>query len=387
MTRRQAARNFFGFLAGSPLCRAFQEPALLADRLPALEQLVNVMEFENVARRNMTRVAYDFIAGGVEDEWTLRRNREGFQKIMLRPRMLVDVSMMDLSLDLYGSRIEMPILVAPTATHALAHTEGEVATMRGACAVKTIMAVSSNSSITIEKVAAAATGPFWFQLYALPDLDATRERVERAVAAGAKVMLFTVDAVYNSKRERLQRDRLPGGMNPARERIAARRAAPRMPYGLSSGYNVTLAWPFLETLKGWAKIPVLVKGIMTPEDALLAIKHGADGIVVSNHGARYLETAPSTIEVLPEIVDAVDGKFPVLMDGGIRRGIDVLKALAIGAKAVLVGRPPLWGLGAFGSAGVQRVMEMLQSELAQSMGLAGKPNLGMLDRSLLRYDR
>jgi isopentenyl diphosphate isomerase/L-lactate dehydrogenase-like FMN-dependent dehydrogenase len=352
--------------------------------------LNNVMEFEPIARTKMLKTAYDYIAGGVDDEWSLRQNRAGFERITLRPRMLVDVSKLDLSLELFGSKIEMPILIAPTAGHQQAHPEGELATVKAAGATKTIMVVSSNSSYPIDKIGGAATGPFWFQLYAEPDKDGARERVERAVAAGAKAVCWTVDGAFNSHRERLLRGRLvtsgpPGTVSPQSGRRRA--AVPPAPYRLQSLFVASLTWPFLQELKSWAKVPVLVKGILTVEDARLAVENGAAGIVVSNHGARYLDTAPSTIEVLPEIVDAVQGKIPVLIDGGFRRGTDVLKALAIGAKAVLVGRPPLYGLGAFGQPGVQRVMEMLQTELALAMGLSGKPNLASIDKTLVRVER
>jgi isopentenyl diphosphate isomerase/L-lactate dehydrogenase-like FMN-dependent dehydrogenase len=376
------------FLAGSPLLRG-QEPAWIPDRLPPIEALNNVMEFEPVARTRMLKTAYDYIVGGVDDEWTLRRNRQGFERYSLRPRMLVDVSKLDLSLELFGSRIEMPILVAPTGGHQQAHPEGELATMRGACAAKTIMTVSTASSYPVDKIAAAATGPFWFQLYAGPDLETTRERVERALEAGAKVICLTVDAQYVSHRERLLRDRLTTGGPPGEpSRLSARAhhrtaQAPPNPYRLTPQFTAHLTWSFFDELKAYARVPVLIKGILTAEDAKLAVQHGAAGIVVSNHGGRYLEFTPSTIEVLPEIVEAVQGKIPVLLDGGIRRGTDVLKALAIGAKAVLVGRPPLWGLGAFGQAGVTRVLEMLQTELALAMGLSGMPNLASINRNLI----
>jgi len=377
------------FLAGSPLLRA-QDTPWIPNRMPAIEELNNVMEFEPLARIKMLKAAYDYIAGGVDDEWSLRRNREGFQHITFRPRMLVDVSKLDLSTELFGSKIEMPILIAPTAGHQQAHPEGELATVKAAGAAKTIMVVSTNSSYPIDKIGGAATGPFWFQLYAGPDKDGTRERVERALGAGAKVICWTVDNQYNSHRERLLRDRSAGGGPPAQasSQPGRRRNAPQpRRYGLQMQFTSELTWPFLQELKAYAKVPVLVKGILTPEDAKLAVENGASGIVVSNHGARYLEFAPSTIEVLPGIVDAVQGKIPVLIDGGFRRGTDVLKALAIGAKAVLVGRPPLWGLGAFGQPGVVRVLEMLQTELALAMGLSGRPNLDSIDRSLVRIER
>ena len=377
------------FLTGSPLLRA-QDTPWIPNRMPAIEELNNVMEFEPLARTKMLKAAYDYIAGGVDDEWSLRRNREGFQHITFRPRMLVDVSKLDLSIELFGSKIEMPILIAPTAGHQQAHHEGELATVKAAGAAKTIMVVSTNSSYPIDKIGAAATGPFWFQLYAGPDKDGTREKVERGLGAGAKVICWTVDNQYNSHRERLLRDRSAGGGPPAQApaQPGRRRNAPQpRRYGLQMQFTSELTWPFLQELKAYAKVPVLVKGILTPEDAKLAVENGASGIVVSNHGARYLEFAPSTIEVLPGIVDAVQGKIPVLIDGGFRRGTDVLKALAIGAKAVLVGRPPLWGLGAFGQPGVVRVLEMLQTELALAMGLSGRPNLDSIDRTLVKIER
>src|SRR6266849_3812529 len=213
MTRRDAARKMSLCLAGSPLLRA-QEPAWIADRLPAIEALNNVMEFEPVARARMLKASYDYVSTGVDDEWTLRRNRLGFERVTLRPRMLVDVSKLDLSLELFGSKIEMPILVAPTGGHQAVHPDGEPATIRGAGAVKTIMVVSTASSYPIDKIGAAATGPFWFQLYAGPDRDGTREKVERAVDAGAKVICWTVDNQYNSNREWLLRDRLATGGPP-----------------------------------------------------------------------------------------------------------------------------------------------------------------------------
>jgi isopentenyl diphosphate isomerase/L-lactate dehydrogenase-like FMN-dependent dehydrogenase len=330
----------------------------------------------------------------VDDEWTLRRNREGFQRITFRPRMLVDVSKLDLSLELFGSRIEMPILVAPTGGHQAVHPDGEPATIRGAGAAKTIMVVSTASSYPIDKIGAAATGPFWFQLYTGPDRDGTREKVERAVAAGAKAVCLTVDGAYMSHRERMLRDRLSSmgapSSSPASPELPGRRrtrqTAPA-PYRLQSTFQAQLTWPFVDELRAYAKVPVLIKGVLTGEDAKLAIEHGAAGIVVSNHGGRYLDGAPSTIEVLPEIVEAVQSRIPVLLDGGVRRGTDVLKALALGAKAVLVGRPPLWGLGAFGQPGVTRVLEMLQTELALDMGLSGIPNLAAITRNLVHIDR
>jgi 4-hydroxymandelate oxidase len=295
---------------------------------------------------------------------------------------------MDLSTELFGQKISMPILVAPTAGHQLAHEQGELATARGAGQVKTIMAVSTNSSYPIDKIAAVATGPLWFQLYVGPDWEGTRERVERAVGAGCKAVCVTLDTAYGSHRERLLRNRTSAGQPAVPGPGGRRAAAPRepLPYRLQQQFSAHLTWAFLDEINQYAKVPVLLKGILTAEDAKLAVERGAAGIIVSNHGGRYLEYAPSTIEVLPEIVEAVGGKIPVLVDSGFRRGTDVLKALAIGAKAVLVGRPPLWGLGAYGQAGVARVLELLQHELALSMGLAGAANLAAIDRKLVKID-
>ena len=395
MTRREAARNLLVWMAGSPLVRAQQDPAAPTDRIPALEDLVNVFEFEPVAQAKVLRSTHDYVSGGVDDEWTLRRNREMFGRLMLRPRFLRDTSKLDLSTELFGARVEAPILLSPTGNLGLVHAESELATARGAGAAKSILTISSAATQPIEKIAAAATGPSWFQLYTTADLDSTHERVERAVAAGCRTVCYTVDSQYGPHRERLLRDRssrtaAPSPAAAARARQpGGRGSAYELPaqYRLQPALSAKLTWPFVEELKSWARVPVLIKGILTGEDARLCVEHGAAGVIVSNHGARRLDHVPSTIEVLPEIVEAVGGKIPVLIDGGFRRGTDILKALALGAKAVMVGRPAVWGLGAYGAAGVQRVMELLQTELARAMGLAGCATLASVDRNVVRMER
>jgi 4-hydroxymandelate oxidase len=394
MTRRGALRSLLAWTAGSPILRPQQPGSSLPDRMPAIDEMVNVFDFEPLLKARIPKDAYDYIAGGADDEWTIRRNRKAFSRILLRPRFLVDVSKLDLSLDLFGQRIEMPILISPTGAHQRAHPEGELATARAAGAARTIMAVSSNSSYPIDKIAEAATGTLWFQLYVGPDRESTRERVERAVAAGCKAVCYTVDGALGAHRERNLRNRIAQSLSPGigpqgPNRMAGRRRTPAPParYGLQPGLAAELDWSYLDELNAYAKVPVLLKGILTAEDARLGLQRGAAGILVSNHGGRNLDTNPATIEVLPEIVDAVGGKIPVLIDGGFRRGTDVLKALAIGAKAVMVGRPPFWGLGAFGQAGVQRVLELMQTELARAMGLAGRPTLASIDRRLVRIER
>lgn len=381
MTRRDALRNLSLFLAGSPLLAAEGDPA------PA--DMVNVFDFEPIFKGNVETAAYEYVSGGGWDERTMRRNREKLGEITFRPRYMRKVDELDLSSTVLGQRLEAPILVAPTGSHSLVHPEGELATARGAGRAGAVMAVSTSSSYPIDKIAEAATGSLWFQLYAGPNLQGTRERLDKALAAGCKVILYTVDGPYPAPRERDVRSNLAAIRNrrdyePKRNR--RRTQAPSNPYGVEPRFQGTLDWSFFDRLRSWTDVPILMKGLLTSEDAVLAVERGADGVVVSNHGGRYLDGAPATIEVLPEIVDAVGGRAPVLVDSGFRRGTDILKGLALGAKAVLVGRPPLWGLGAFGDAGVQRVMELLRRELAWAMGLAGVKNLSEIGRELVRVD-
>ncbi|MBL8175584.1 MAG: alpha-hydroxy-acid oxidizing protein [Bryobacterales bacterium] len=394
-TRRQAFHKLLSFFAASPLLRAQKDLDYKPEHLPGLDQLVNIFEFEPLCRYRIPKENYDYIAGGVDNEWTLRRNREAFDRIVIRPRMLVNATNIDLSTTLFGAKVASPILFSPTAGHQLAHPDGELATAKAAAATNSIICLSSNSSYPFEKVAAATEAPKWWQLYPREDDLATRERVERAVASGYKVVVLTVDAPYNSHRERLLRNRVraqvpsgdPGATasNTRRRRQDPERKTP--PYRLEPTLVAQWDWTYVSKLKDWAKTPVLIKGILTGEDAALAVKHGADGIIVSNHGGRYLEYAPSTIEVLPEIIQAVNGKFPVLIDSGFRRGTDILKALALGASAVMLGRPVLWGLGAFGQPGIEKVHQLLETELALAMALCGKASLQQLDKSLVKIDR
>lgn len=346
--------------------------------------MINVFDFEPECKARVPKAAYEYVSGGSWDEWTMRRNRQAFEKFMFRPRFLVEVDKLDVSTSLFGQRVAMPILVAPTGTHGILHADGELATARAAGAAGAIMVVSTSSSFPIEKIAGVATAPLWFQLYTGPDLDGTREKVENAIAAGCKAVCLTVDGTYNAPREKDFRNRLTRDIPERTTRRRSPEPPPPNAYNLPVRFQARLNWRFLSELCGYAKVPVLVKGVLTREDALLAIEHGASGVVVSNHGGRYLDGVPATIEVLPEIVEAVSGRIPVLIDGGFRRGTDVLKALALGAKAVLVGRPPLWGLGAFGEPGAHRVLEILKRELAWAMGLAGRPTIASINRSLIQ---
>ena len=387
MTRRHALRNFGLFVAASPLLRSQFGPRDTHQRVPGLDEITSAFEFEPVARAKMPRQAYDYVAGGVEGEYTLRRNRKGFDWVTLIPRAVGGPGSVDLSTTVLGQRMPSPVFVSPTSGHQRLHREGELETHRGTTAAGVTMIVSNNSSFPTPEIALSAEGPLWQQLYIHRDPGAARERIDRAVDAGCLAVCLTVDAQYSSLRERLSHNRNLNFGGPARRSRRSRRALSRA----QDLYRIRpespeQTWEFIDELHSWTGLPILVKGLLTAEDATLAVEHGADGIVVSNHGARYLGHTPSTIEVLPEIVDAVAGRIPILIDGGFRRGSDIFKALALGANAVSLGRPALWGLGAFGAAGTQRVLEILQAELALAMAGTGCARIADIDRSMVMAD-
>src|SRR6516164_611594 len=313
---------------------------------------INLEELEERARKVLPQMVYDFHASGANGEVTLRENRAAYERITLLPRVLVDVSARDLGTTVLGEPVSMPILIAPTALPGLAHPEGEVATTKAAGAAKTVMTLATCSTSSIEEAMAVATGPVWFQLYVFKDRAVTASLVQRAEAAGCKAIVLTVDVPVPGQRERDVRNRfslpdhlsmknlLPGGCQELPKNVAGSGLAAYV----ASLFDAALTWKDIQWLAGLTKLPVLVKGILRADDALRAINHGASAIIVSNHGARQLDTTPAAISVLPVIVDAVAGTVEVYVDGGIRRGTDVLKALAYGARAVLVGRPILWGL-------------------------------------------
>jgi 4-hydroxymandelate oxidase len=351
--------------------------------------LINLFDYEELARKRLPAMAYEYIAGGAGDEITLRDNRTHFDAIRLKPRILRDVSKLDTSSTLLGDRLEYPILLAPTAYHKITHPEGEAATARGAGAAHATMCVSSFATTAIEDVAKAATKPLWFQLYVQPDRGFTKAMVQRAEAAGCRALVVTCDTPVIGIRNREARAgfRLPPGME--REMLKG------LTGGVSSVAHVdestiysalfdpALTWEGIDWIRSFAKVPVILKGILSPEDAVLAVRHGAAGVIVSNHGSRNLDTLPATIDALPGVVEAVAGRIPVLMDGGIRRGTDVVKALALGAKAVLIGRPYLWGLSVGGAGGVQNVLQILRSEFQSAMALCGRTSLAAIDRTVL----
>jgi len=352
---------------------------------------LNIQDLEDIARERLPREVFDYFAGGAWDLQTLHENRAAYRRLHIHYRVLHDVSGRSAECEIFGERLAMPIFAAPTAFHALAHPEGEIATARGAGAAGTLMTLSSLSTCCIEDVAAAATGPLWFQLYINKDRDFTRDLIRRAVAAGCKAIVVTCDTPCWGVREADVRNgfRLPPGIEAVNLIASDSRGEALSHKGAGMGdimswmLDPSITWRDIEWVASEANVPVLVKGICRADDALRAVQHGARGVIVSNHGGRQLDGAPPTIEVLPAIARAVGGGVPILVDGGIRRGTDVLKAIAAGATAVQVGRPVLWGLANGGEQGVAAALAMLHRELDTAMALSGCSTLGEITADLL----
>jgi isopentenyl diphosphate isomerase/L-lactate dehydrogenase-like FMN-dependent dehydrogenase len=339
-----------------------------------MSEPLNVADYERLAAEKLEPGAYGYFAGGAGDEWTLGENVAAFNRWVLRPRMLVDVGDVTTATTVLGADVSMPVLVAPTAFQRLADPDGELASARGAAAAGTIFCLSTLASYTpIEIAEGAPEGQNWLQLYWSPDRGFTRALVEAAEEAGFSAIALTVDLPLAGRRERDLR---------AAFELPADLPLPNVPKHLGGGnfhlalgevVDPTITWRDLEWLSSLTRLPLVIKGIHTAEDAELACEHGFAGVVVSNHGARQLDGVAATLDALPEVVDACAGRVMVLLDGGVRRGTDVLKALALGARAVLVGRAPLWGLAVGGEDGVRRVLELLREELALALALLGCP--------------
>jgi isopentenyl diphosphate isomerase/L-lactate dehydrogenase-like FMN-dependent dehydrogenase len=348
---------------------------------------INIFEYEALAKERLPQAEYDFIAGGATDEITLRRTRAVFDAIMLRPRMLVDISQPDLSTTVLGHPVAFPILLDPAGGHGRAHQQGELATARAAGTMGTVMLLSSGSTYRLEEVAQAATGPIWFQQYFYKDQGLTQRMAHRAQEAGYSALCLTLDSTVRAKRERNIRNNYSSPPSPNYAGLEVQEygwgLSSDAPRGTNRLIDRTASWPYVDWLAAHTPLPLVVKGIMTAEDARLCAEHGVRGIIVSNHGARQLDTTFASVEVLPEVVDAVQGQCEVYLDGGIRRGTDVLKALALGARAVLIGRPLFWGLAVDGEAGVCTILQMLRDELEMAMGMCGRPTIASIDRSLL----
>jgi 4-hydroxymandelate oxidase len=353
--------------------------------------LVNVYDFEAAARDVMPQMAYDYYASGANDEITLHANNAAYDEIALRYRILVDVSERDLSTTVLGHDVSMPVLIAPTAFHRLAHPDGEVAMARAAEKAGTIMMLSTLSTTPMEEVAAATRAPVWFQLYVYKDRGATEALLQRAKSAGCSAIVLTVDAPLLGKRERDVRNRfqLPPDLSVKNLLAHAMADLPDHPDDSSlaahaaSMFDTTLNWKDIEWLRRVSDLPLIVKGIVHPEDARLATELDVAGVFVSNHGGRQLDTALTTIEALPDVVEVVDGRATVLLDGGIRRGTDIIKAIALGADAVAVGRAPLWGLAVDGEAGVGGVLAILRDELDLAMALCGCTSIDEITADLI----
>lgn len=350
--------------------------------------LVNLFDYEPAAREQLSSMAYDYIVGGSGDEITLRRNRDCFDDILLKPRVLRNVSEIDTQLNLLGQHFDFPILLAPTAYQKLSHPEGELEVARGAAKSGATLVLSTFSTASVEDIAAASAARLWFQLYIHPDRGFTKDLIHRVEASGCKALMLTVDTPILGTRDREKRNHftLPPGMERENLKALGTGASRAEHFKEGAMYNIldpTIDWDTVAWIKSFLKIPFLLKGVLAPEDAKLAAENGIDGILVSNHGARNLDTVPATVEALPAVVEAVDNKIPILLDGGIRRGTDIVKALALGARAVLIGRPYLWALAVAGADGVAKVVEILRGELVQSMKLCGVTSLQQIDRSVL----
>jgi len=345
LTRRRALAMYTSFMAGAPLVRAQRIMGEPPGRIPPVQELVNWEEFENVAHRKLDSRTFAEITGS---------ERAAFDRITLRPRMMVDTTKLDLSTELFGEKLFTPILIGPLAQQKRFHPEGELAMVRGASAAKAVLVLSADSSHPIDQIAAQAKTPLWYQVYLQPDMDEVRSRVQKAVGAGCKVLCVTLGAELPS--------------DPSR---------------LTAGVD----WRAIDRLRQGIGVPVVLKGVMSPEEAQKAVSAGVQGIIVSNYSPRAIPGVASPIAVLPSIVDAAGGKIAVLIDGSFRIGSDVLKALALGARGVLVGRPALWGLAAYGAEGVQNIVELIQSGLARDMAMCGKLTVPALDRSVVAIHR
>jgi len=350
--------------------------------------LLNVHEYKAAARSLLPAAVFGFIAGGSGDEVTVRESRASFERWRLLPRVLRGLRKTSTATSVLGQDISLPVLVAPMAAHRLCHPDGERATARAARAVGTIFTLSTPSTVAMEEVA-AESGPWWFQLYLFRDRGVTRELVARAAAAGASALVVTLDMPVFGRREADERNRfsLPPGM--AFVHMPKPSSAPNTSIGsavaatVNAIFDPSVTWDDFEWLASLSKLPLVAKGVLHPDDARMAVDHGARAVIVSNHGGRQLDGAIAALDALPNVVEAVAGRVEVLMDGGVRRGTDVIKALALGARAVLIGRPVAWGLAVAGEEGVRSVLELLRTEVLRDLTLCGQTSPTEVDRSLV----
>ena len=404
-------RRFIQFLAASPLFAGSAGAALAQSLLPRQKysdpvtwwphdpgalikdpkEAISVFDFEPVMRQNVPPAHFGYMASGVNDEMTLRANREGFARFQLRPRRLVDVSKVDMSVEILGVRYDSPIVLAPVGGQKAFHPEGEVAAARGAKPGNHLQILSTVTTSGVEDVAAARGAPIWYQLYASNNWEIARALVRRAEKAGCRAVAVTVDIMGNRIQDTQRRLELSDtrACTSCHDRSTPQtNLRRRLMYEdidvTGIGASTAMTWDFFKRLRDTTRMKILVKGLLAHEDAKLAADFGLDGIIVSNHGGRGEDSGRSTIDALPEMLEAVGGRIPVLVDSGFRRGTDIVKALAMGAQGVCIGRPYLWGLGAFGQAGVERVLELLRIELRIAMQQVGAPTVKHLVPAMVR---
>ena len=397
MNNLVSRRALLTFLAASPaLTPASRALAQLvgsaSDSVLAAEasDVFNLLDFEPLARVRLTEAHYTYMAMGVDDSATVAVNSESFKQLQLRPRRLVDVRNIDTEIELFGTRYASPVVIAPCGSQKMFHPEGEIAVARASSSRDTLQVLSTVTTTSVEEVNRVREKPVWYQLYPTEDWRISEALVRRAEDGGCPAIVLTVDLPSSNREalERFHRSTNPECLECHTPGIDG--AVSRKPMfdgldlsGLKGLTAPQLNWAFVDRLKTLTSLPIVLKGIVTREDSNLALEHGVDGIIVSNHGGRVLNSLRATIDSLPEVVDAIGGKIPVLVDGGFRRGTDVFKALAIGADAICIGRPYLWGLTAFGQQGVERVLDILNRELQITMQQMGTPGLRDISRSYI----
>ena len=382
LSRRQALAGLASFLASSPLLRAQRDPWPLGPhrRFLGFDEMRDVFDFEPIFRNNVPLSIYDYTDHGTESAFTLYRNRDAFDWVQLVGGGGVTPADVDTSPELFGHRMPSPIMLAPTARQRDLHPDGELGMHRAATSTSPTMIVSNVSSFPFPRIAEDSTGPLWFQRYASREMDPNKASLDSAQEAGAQTIVVTIDQQASFYERDLHVRHLGGAPRQVRRRTPPN---PPNPYRVGAG-RLWYEWTLFDELKPMCDVPMLAKGILTGEGAKKCLEHGVDGIVVSNHGGRALDYGPSSLEVLEEVVEAVDGRVPVLIDSGFRRGTDVLKALALGADAVCLGRASRWGLGAFGEPGAQKVLEIVNAELKQAMASVGAASLKEIDRSIVK---
>tara|TARA_B100000686_G_C16794716_1_gene981446 strand:- start:1609 stop:2691 length:1083 start_codon:yes stop_codon:yes gene_type:complete len=352
---------------------------------------INLNEFEGLAKSLLDKPAYDYYSSGANDEITLLENLQAYKRIRLYPRILVDVENRDMSTTVLGTKISMPIMIAPTAFHKLACAGGELSTAKAAYNNQTIMVLSSLSTTSPEDVAASTDASLWFQLYIYKDRELTKSVIQRVEQLGYKALCITVDAPLLGRREKDVHNRfsLPDDMTIAtvgdyleKEMAESARNSSLNVY-FASLLDQSVTWKDVEWIRSISNLPIILKGVHRRDDAIKAAEYGFDGIIVSNHGARQLDTVPATIDLLPAISESVGDKLEIFLDGGIRRGTDVIKAMALGAKAVLIGRPILWGLAVNGSEGASKVLQLIREETDLAMALCGISNISEITRDII----